>query len=99
VRELVLDALESVRGRAGEARVLDCGGGSGRLAVPLAVAGAYVTVIDISVDALAVLRRRAVESGVADRIVPVQGDVEALPGSMTSGTVRFGDRSRGPRGG
>ena len=86
VRELVLDALESVRGRAREARVLDCGGGSGRLAVPLAVAGAHVTVIDISVDALAVLRRRAVESGVADRIVPVQGDVEALPGSMTSGT-------------
>ena len=86
VRELVLDALESVRGQAREARVLDCGGGSGRLAVPLAVAGAHVTVIDISVDALAVLRRRAVESGVADRIVPVQGDVEALPGSMTSGT-------------
>ena len=65
--------------------VLDCGGGSGRLAVPLAVAGAHVTVIDISVDALAVLRRRAVEAGVADRIVPVQGDVEALPGSMTVG--------------
>src|SRR5262249_1682024 len=39
-----------------------------------------------SVDALAVLRRRAVEAGVADRIVPVQGDVEALPESMTSGS-------------
>ena len=73
-------------GAGGEARVLDCGGGSGRLAVPLAVAGAHVTVIDISVDALAVLRRRAIEAGVADRIVPVQGDVEALPESMTSGS-------------
>jgi S-adenosylmethionine-dependent methyltransferase len=58
--------------------VLDCGGGSGRLAVPLAEAGAHVTVIDISADALAVLRRRAAEAGVADLIVPVQADVEAL---------------------
>ena len=82
----MLGALESIRRRSGEASVLDCGGGSGRLAVPLAVAGAHVTVIDISVDALAVLRRRAIEAGVADRIVPVQGDVEALPESMTSGS-------------
>ena len=58
--------------------VLDCGGGSGTFAVPLAADGARVTVVDISADALATLSRRAAEAGVADRVVPVAGDVEAL---------------------
>jgi 2-polyprenyl-3-methyl-5-hydroxy-6-metoxy-1,4-benzoquinol methylase len=58
--------------------VLDCGGGSGSSAVPLAQAGARVTVVDISADALATLRRRATEAGVEDRVRAVQGDVEAL---------------------
>lgn len=60
------------------AQVLDCGGGSGSFAVPLAEAGAHVTVVDISADALATLQRRAAEAGVGDRVVAVQGDVEAL---------------------
>lgn len=60
------------------AAVLDCGGGSGTFAVPLAQAGARVTVVDVSADALATLARRAVEAGVADRVTGVQGDVEAL---------------------
>ena len=60
------------------AEVLDCGGGSGSFAVPLAEAGAHVTVVDISADALATLRRRAAEAGVDRRVVGVQGDVEAL---------------------
>jgi SAM-dependent methyltransferase len=59
-------------------QVLDCGGGSGSFAVPLAQAGAHVTVVDISADALATLRRRADESAVADRVTPVQADVESL---------------------
>lgn len=58
--------------------VLDCGGGSGSSAVPLAQAGARVTVVDVSADALATLRRRASEAGVDDRVRAVQGDVEAL---------------------
>ncbi len=58
--------------------VLDCGGGSGSLAVPLAVHGARVTVVDISIDALSILRRRAAEAGVSDRVTAVQGDAEAL---------------------
>jgi SAM-dependent methyltransferase len=75
VEQLLADAVRSsLPGTA----VLDCGGGSGRFAVPLAVAGATVTVVDISVDALATLRRRSVEAGVSAQIVPVQGDVEAL---------------------
>lgn len=70
-------------GGAGSARgpapvVLDCGGGSGSRAVPLAVRGAAVTVIDSSIDALAILSRRAAEAGVGQRIQGVQADVESL---------------------
>jgi SAM-dependent methyltransferase len=58
--------------------VLDCGGGSGSAAVPLAELGAEVTVVDISVDALATLRRRAAEAGVGEHVHAVQGDLESL---------------------
>ncbi|MCP2256948.1 Methyltransferase domain-containing protein [Streptoalloteichus tenebrarius] len=58
--------------------VLDVGGGSGVWAVPLAAAGCLVTVIDSSPNALATLRRRAEEAGVAGRIAAVQGDADAL---------------------
>lgn len=67
--------------------VLDCGGGSGSFAVPLAQLGATVTVVDISVDALATLSRRADEAGVAASVVPIQGDVESLADAI--GTARF----------
>ena len=70
---LLLDALS-----AADATVLDCGGGSGTFAVPLARAGAHVTVVDVSADALATLQRRAAEAGVAARVNAQQGDVEAL---------------------
>lgn len=70
---LLLDALS-----APDQTVLDCGGGSGTFAVPLARAGAHVTVVDVSADALATLQRRAAEAGVADRVDARQGDVEAL---------------------
>jgi S-adenosylmethionine-dependent methyltransferase len=77
VNHVLTDVLPTVARTGSPARVLDCGGGSGTYAVPLARAGADVTVVDISVDALATLHRRAVEAGVADRIHPVQGDAEA----------------------
>jgi len=67
--------------------VLDCGGGSGSFAVPLAQAGARVTVVDISADALATLRRRAEDAGVAARVEAVQGDVETLTDAV--GTASF----------
>lgn len=72
-------------GGAGELRVLDCGGGSGSLAVPLAAQGAEVTVVDVSIDALAVLMRRAAESGVSDRVTAVQGEAESLTDLLPSG--------------
>jgi SAM-dependent methyltransferase len=78
VWQLLADAIGSVSSSARPAEVLDCGGGSGSFAVPLARAGAQVTVVDVSVDALATLTRRADEAGVAQRVRPVQSDVEAL---------------------
>lgn len=76
VSAVLLEVLAAVPGRL--PTVLDCGGGSGRYAVPLAQAGAHVSVVDISADALATLRRRAEEAGVGERIAGVQGDVESL---------------------
>ena len=80
----LLSALPSVAPSSGETRALDCGGGSGSIAVPLAQAGVHVTVVDVSADALATLRRRAEEAGVAEAVYPVQGDVEALAGLVAS---------------
>lgn len=75
----VVDLLVGALGAGlGSATVLDCGGGTGRFAVPLAAAGAHVTVVDVSADALATLLRRADERGVAERVRAVQGDAEAL---------------------
>ncbi|MCP2304304.1 class I SAM-dependent methyltransferase [Actinokineospora globicatena] len=77
----VLDAelIAARERRGGEApRVLDVGGGSGVFAVPLAVAGCAVTVVEPSPNALATLHRRAHEAGVSERITAVQGDSDAL---------------------
>lgn len=82
VCRLLLDALPSVVPRDGIATVLDCGGGSGAYAVPLALAGAQVTVVDISADALATLQRRAAEAGVSESVRAVAADVEALGESL-----------------
>ena len=59
-------------------RVLDLGGGTGGLAVPLAELGHEVVVVDPSPDALASLSRRSAERGVADRVTAVQGDADSL---------------------
>lgn len=63
---------------ADRVRVLDIGGGSGTRAVPLAMLGCAVTVVDSSANALAILHRRAEEAGVADRVVGVQADADRL---------------------
>ncbi|HEV7649513.1 MAG TPA: class I SAM-dependent methyltransferase [Actinophytocola sp.] len=78
---LALDAeLAAARERRGGAapRVLDVGGGSGVLAVPLAAVGCVVTVVEPNPNALATLHRRAADAGVADRITAVQADSDAL---------------------
>jgi S-adenosylmethionine-dependent methyltransferase len=66
---------------AGEWRpldIVDVGGGTGVVAIPLASRGHRVTVIDPSPDALASLERRAAEGGVTDRIRGLQGDTADL---------------------
>ena len=40
----------------------------------------------LSADALATLHRRAEEAGVAERVTPLQGEVERLPAAVTSGS-------------
>lgn len=78
---LSLDAeLTAARRRRGgqPPRVLDVGGGSGVLAVPLAAAGCAVTVVEPNPNALATLSRRAGDAGVAERITAVQADSDAL---------------------
>ena len=58
--------------------IVDVGGGTGGLAVPFAVAGHNVTVVDPSPDALAAAQRRAAEAGA--RLAAVQGDAASLDG-------------------
>lgn len=83
---LLGDAVQSVTVPGRRPRLLDCGGGTGASAVPLASAGAEVTVLDISADALATLRRRADEAGVGDRVHAVQGDAESMAGLVEGGS-------------
>ncbi|MBV8933258.1 MAG: methyltransferase domain-containing protein [Kutzneria sp.] len=84
VRRVLDDELAAARRRGGEQpRVLDVGGGSGGWAVPLAAAGCVVTVVEPSPNALAVLRRRAVDAGVSERITAVQGDTDVLDDLVT----------------
>jgi SAM-dependent methyltransferase len=89
VRRVLNAELAAVRERrAGEPpRVLDVGGGSGVWAVPLAVEGCAVTVIDPSPNALATLHRRAQDAGVLGRITAIQGDSDALAQLVPSGSA------------
>lgn len=74
----------------GPLRVLDVGGGDGRDALPLLLAGHEVTVLDPSPQWLAEAQRRAAEAGVADRLRTVVGGVEDL-GAETGAGAEVGD--------
>ena len=78
VWDALQEVLESNAGPSG-ASVVDIGGGTGGFAVRVAELGHRVTVIDPSPDALAILARRAEESGVAERVTGRQGDLASLP--------------------
>jgi ubiquinone/menaquinone biosynthesis C-methylase UbiE len=66
------------------ASVVDAGGGTGQLAVPLARLGYRVTVVDTSAAMLATCAQRAAGEGpeLAGRVATVQGDVVELPGLL-----------------
>ena len=77
----VLSAVVSARAAATGRTALDIvdvGGGTGGLAVPFAVLGHNVTVVDPSPDALAAAQRRAAEAGA--RLTSVQGEAASLDG-------------------
>jgi S-adenosylmethionine-dependent methyltransferase len=62
--------------------VVDVGGGTGGLAVPIAELGHRVTVVDPSPDALAALQRRVVDAGVGHLVTAHQGDAGTLTASL-----------------
>ncbi len=66
--------------------VLDLGGGTGGVAVPLAVSGHRVTVVDPSPNALAALGDRARDAGVSARVIGVQGDGDSLDSVLSGQT-------------
>ena len=80
-------ALADAAGADGVARVVDIGGGTGGLAVRAAELGHRVTVVDPSPDALAILARRAEESGVAGLVTAHQGDLGTLGDLVPEGGV------------
>ena len=67
--------------------VVDVGGGSGTSAVPLAVRGCQVVVVDSSIDALAILRRRATDARVGERVQGIQGDADRLAQAVGANTA------------
>ena len=62
----------------GPLRVLDAGGGDGRDALQLALAGHAVTVLDRSPEQLALARAAAAAAGVGERLHTVAADLEDL---------------------
>lgn len=73
----VLDEQAAQTGRA-VLDVVDAGGGTGGLAVPIARIGHRVTVVDPSPDSLAALQRRVAESDVTAMVQAVQADAADL---------------------
>lgn len=85
---VVWDALSQLLARLSEngpLEIVDAGGGTGGIAVPLAELGHRVTVVEPSPDSLAALERRAAESGVTVR--GVQGETRDLPSLFSEGTA------------
>lgn len=88
VRRVLEAEVDDVRARGTEPpRVVDVGGGSGVWAVPFAVSGCLVTVVEPNPNALATLRRRAAEEGVGERITVVADDSDAVGEHVAAGTA------------
>ncbi len=66
-------------------RILDVGGGDGGDALPLAMAGHSVTVLDPSSPMLEKLGEDAAEAGVADLITGLEGDMGSIAGLSDQG--------------
>ncbi|OOC53141.1 MULTISPECIES: methyltransferase domain-containing protein [Nocardiopsis] len=85
---VVWDALVELLSRLGHGgplEIVDAGGGTGGVAVPLAELGHRVTVVEPSPDSLAALERRAAERDVAVR--GVQGETRDLASMFEPGSA------------
>lgn len=69
--------LQTAALRGGRLRILDVGGGDGMDAIPLALAGHDVSIVDPSADWLGEAERRAEETGVT--ITMIEGGLDDLP--------------------
>jgi SAM-dependent methyltransferase len=85
--EQLLRQHEAADRTGAELRVVDIGGGTGGFAVRVAELGHHVVVVDPSPDALAILDRRSEETGVADRVTGMQGDIATMAGLLGAGSV------------
>lgn len=81
VWRVLQDAIADLTSALGREQldVIDVGGGTGGIAVPLAEMGHRVTVVDTSPDSLAALERRVAEAGVTALVHGVQGDAANVP--------------------
>lgn len=59
--------------------IVEIGGGTGRIAIPLALAGHHVIAIDQSRPMLDRLAERTTAAGVSDRVEGVEADLRGLP--------------------
>jgi S-adenosylmethionine-dependent methyltransferase len=83
---VVWEVLSAVLQEAGHNLVVvDAGGGTGGMAVPIAEAGHRVTVVDPSPDSLAALQRRAAERGLA--VEALQGELADLAQLVAPGSA------------
>ena len=62
----------------GRWRILDAGGGDGGDALPLALAGHSVTVLDPSAPMLEALKQDASDANVGDRIAGLEGNIDSI---------------------
>ena len=72
---LVLEVIEYLPLGPKPWRVLDAGGGTGRVSVALAERGHEVVVADVSADMLQVARHKAEQAGVADHVSIFKADI------------------------
>jgi ubiquinone/menaquinone biosynthesis C-methylase UbiE len=62
-----------------DAKILDAGGGTGRLSLPLAKLGYRVTLCDLSPGMLAVAREKLQREGLLNRVEIKEADIASLP--------------------
>jgi SAM-dependent methyltransferase len=78
ILDVLTAAVAELAARIDTITVLDVGGGTGGVAVPLAELGHQVVVVDPSPDSLAALERRAAETGMSGLVTGQQGDATEL---------------------